>query len=521
MIGVPLLLLLVVPAADPPKPSWPIGKETTYVTGPLDKDGYIDYAAALNERLGKGVTPENNANVLIWKALGPRPEGGDRMPPEYFVSLGINEPPANGDYFIGLRAYMKDHLKLEETDAEAVYDLQSRAGKRPWTARDYPPIAAWLAANEKPLAVVIEASKRPGYFNPLVPNRTEKEPGLLIGALLPSAQKCRELALALCARAMLRTAEGQYDDAWQDLLAAHRLARLVGRGAMNIEALIGIALNATACNADLAFIENAKLTTKQIQDRLKDLQTLTPMPSIADKMDRGERFICLDALQGIHRGMYADVAGGTGKDADPQAVKALATIDFAPSLRKANELYDRLVVAMRQPDRSRRNAELKKIEEELDREAAKRKPDETMLGKVSRVLEIMGDPKVTGKMVGSSIGDTALGLMMPAIVKVQNAHDRCEQVQQNVQVALALAAYRSATGHYPAMLDDLAPKYLAAVPSDLFSGKPLIYRPTENGYLLYSVGVNGKDDGGRSSDDDPPGDDLSVRMPLPELKPKR
>src|SRR5438094_5975588 len=57
------------------KGTFTIGKETTYVTGPLDKDGYIDYAAALNERLGRGVTPENNACVLLWKALGPHPEG--------------------------------------------------------------------------------------------------------------------------------------------------------------------------------------------------------------------------------------------------------------------------------------------------------------------------------------------------------------------------------------------------------------------------------------------------------------
>src|SRR5713101_3375645 len=76
---------------DKPKESAPkkhrgtftISKETTYVTGPLDKDGYIDYAAALNERLGKGVTPENNANVPIWKALGPHPEGAT-MPAEFF-----------------------------------------------------------------------------------------------------------------------------------------------------------------------------------------------------------------------------------------------------------------------------------------------------------------------------------------------------------------------------------------------------------------------------------------------------
>ena len=39
------------------------------VTGPLDQEGYVDYPAALNDRLGKGVKPERNANVLLWKAL--------------------------------------------------------------------------------------------------------------------------------------------------------------------------------------------------------------------------------------------------------------------------------------------------------------------------------------------------------------------------------------------------------------------------------------------------------------------
>ncbi|MEX0704455.1 MAG: hypothetical protein WD069_20305, partial [Planctomycetales bacterium] len=65
----------------------------------------------------------------------------------------------------------------------------------------------------------------------------------------------------------------------------------------------------------------------------------------------------------------------------------------------------------------------------------------------------------------------------------------------------------------------LAPKYIAAVPDDLFSGKPLIYRPTEDGsgYLLYSVGQNEIDDGGSAAaDDDGTGDDLVVRTPTPE-----
>jgi hypothetical protein len=58
-------------------------------------------------------------------------------------------------------------------------------------------------------------------------------------------------------------------------------------------------------------------------------------------------------------------------------------------------------------------------------------------------------------------------------------------------------------------------------PNDIFSDKVLIYRLSGNSYLLYSVGINGKDEEGRGFDDNPTGDDLSVRMPLPELKRKR
>ena len=92
----PLFVLLLLATDDKfaiqPAPKLPLGKDTTYVTGPLDKDGYVDYAAALNERLGKGVTPANNANVLLWKALGPHPEGAT-MP--YHSEISMRGSPSS------------------------------------------------------------------------------------------------------------------------------------------------------------------------------------------------------------------------------------------------------------------------------------------------------------------------------------------------------------------------------------------------------------------------------------------
>jgi hypothetical protein len=65
-----------------------------------------------------------------------------------------------------------------------------------------------------------------------------------------------------------------------------------------------------------------------------------------------------------------------------------------------------------------------------------------------------------------------------------------------LEVGLALERYRSAKGSYPTALADLAPDFIKEVPADLFTGKPLLYRPEPGGALISSVGKNLKDDGG-------------------------
>jgi type II secretory pathway pseudopilin PulG len=64
-------------------------------------------------------------------------------------------------------------------------------------------------------------------------------------------------------------------------------------------------------------------------------------------------------------------------------------------------------------------------------------------------------------------------------------------------VTLALRAYRLDHGAYPPTLAALAPRYLHAVPTDPFAlSGPLRYKRTGTSYVLYSVGPDGKDDGG-------------------------
>jgi hypothetical protein len=494
----------------------PIGKETTFVAGPFDKHGFIDYEAALTAELGKGVTPEKNAQALLMLVLGPNPEGAE-MPSGYFKWLDIPAPPRDGSYFQGLSAFGGNTLRLNEEQLEAVYEFHNRAVKRPWAPKDCPPLAEWLKANDKALARVTEAVKRPEYFNPLVSRRGAGESSVLIGVLLPTVQKCRELGSALAARATLRIGEKKYDEAWRDILACHRLGRLLTRSATLIETLIGFAICQVASDAALAYLDRAELSAEQALQRLKELQALPPVAPLVKQIHLGERMMGLDTLQMIRRG------GPTGLNLtfDPtrqptvEERKALEKLDWTSAMRGANKWYDRLSAAVQLKDRRAREKEFDRLDEELKAITQKLgvRGDFTLV-EFLRLVHTKGAEKA----VGPTTGELLASLLLPRLRTVQQSHDRLAQGERNLVAAFALAAFRADNDRYPQQLKELVPRYLAAVPDDLFSGQALIYKPTQKGYLLYSVGPNGKED--RLSSDDPPGDDIGVSMPLPELKKK-
>jgi len=71
----------------------------------------------------------------------------------------------------------------------------------------------------------------------------------------------------------------------------------------------------------------------------------------------------------------------------------------------------------------------------------------------------------------------------------------------NAIAAIAVERFRRGRGQLPSELAALIPDYLTQIPQDPFDGKPLRYRVESDHYLVYSVGANGVDDGGKQSDD--------------------
>jgi hypothetical protein len=75
-----------------------------------------------------------------------------------------------------------------------------------------------------------------------------------------------------------------------------------------------------------------------------------------------------------------------------------------------------------------------------------------------------------------------------------------ETAKEVVITAIALKRYQLKHGNYPPDLNSLVPEFVPKVPRDPVDGQPLCYRRNADGtFLLYSVGENGKDDGGNPS----------------------
>ena len=74
-----------------------------------------------------------------------------------------------------------------------------------------------------------------------------------------------------------------------------------------------------------------------------------------------------------------------------------------------------------------------------------------------------------------------------------------EAVMGGGQIALACKIYKEREGNFPENIAELIPGILAEEPVDPFTGDPFIYKLQENGFVVYSVGSNEKDDEGRAT----------------------
>jgi hypothetical protein len=495
----------------------PVGRATTFLEGPLDAEGYVDYGAALNAEHGRGVTPETNACVLFWDAVGAEADP-TYATAAYFQALGREVPPKEGRYFVSLDDYLTDHPEIKAPAAEV--DKWFRLSSTPWRGFEHPIVFEWLASNEIPLRVIAEASKRPHYYSPIVAGND------VMNLKLPGAQAWDEVFDALKVRAMLAVGEGRTAEACSDLLVAITLARLVDRSAPPMAENLYYTWEWIVTWSLRGVVTQERPAENDLRALLDALDRRPPRRPPWERCLNSERLSHLDFLQRLARGDEAAL------DRHPETrlprewglkPDDYKRMDFTAALGEANRRYDEIAESYRRMARTERNAAVFEMDKK-NREAAKLYAEGgTLFG------------MKTWKWTPSSPLEISNVIFQERIFRIGLSMTNGDYLEVNgslLRTTIGLEIHRAKYGAYPDRLSELGRRLILAPPVDPYSGSPLLYVRIQDGFLLYSVGPNEIDEGGRDhgdwrqlSDDErtniPTWDDIRIRLPpdRQELRP--
>jgi len=504
-----------------------ISPQTTHITAPLRANGMPNYPRWLDDHERKDVTAENNAAVLLWQAVRPIDMDMEEQHYEFICGeLGIDPVPAKEDClqgvddmetFVRLATWLCEQRRLSvdgriptaqaiaalaslegnpwdlEGDADEMWfvtdPIVEQAASRPWPSEGIAPLADWARENQRPLDLLVAASRRPRFYSPQP--RSLDEQLLITNLDLPLLGTGRDAASALSIRAMWHLHEGRPDAAWEDIIALYRLARLFASGESLINILIGTSFEGIAHWACQSYLGSGVLTAEQARRAECDLNALPNLSSIANAINRGERMLYLDTVINLATDrVEGDARAPSEEIGIPPKVTTglrLVKIDWNFVLSEGNRLYDRAVAAAELPTRAARQAAFAELDAELK----------------MRTNAMQRTPAIAWALIsrrgrGEFIANFLAYLLIPSIGTVQDSVDKANVNLELMRLSAALSVFRAENGHYPEKLDELVPGMVAALPIDIFSGKPPIYKADDDraGFLLYSVGENGVDDGG-------------------------
>lgn len=513
LLAAPLLLLTCGCGGDE-EPAFTISKETTYVTEPLTEDGLPDYRAAMDAIAQGDIQPDENAYVFYAQALGPK-HIGEKRAPRLFERLGVPLPvdsPGPPTDFVEF-LHKEKGVSFADMSTRKV-DEGRLTMERPWTREEFPDVQGWLESNSACLALIVEGSKRPKCYSPWIASDPSEE----FGTSLPIHDYAlRGAARLLLVRAMHAIAAKDFVEAWRDLLACHRLGRHKANGPTLMDALMGMAISEMAYAGQLRLLWELRPDAATLARMAADLEASPAPPDVALSVDPGERlFLLTSVIDSMRKGheaiLLAQILDTEREDKpDPKLDRALTKTDWSAALREINEFFDELAEAMRLESRHERIAAIERWQQKLKARCDKEQAREL---RKQALRAALGQSELLARYVVGELMRNSIDIFMAA----QYAEDRETQRLRNLRIAIALSAYRADHGEFPDSLAALVPAHLKEISAGLFADAPPRYERTAEGYKLWSLGRDGRDDGGQSVPRDKH-DDIAIIMPPPEPMP--
>ncbi|MHC4214267.1 MAG: hypothetical protein ACYSWP_12940 [Planctomycetota bacterium] len=382
---------------------------------------------------------------------------------------------------VKLRSKESDELSQEQRQSLDT-EMNKLLGKKyeESTDQEKERVILWLQNNEEIFDFLAAGVQKPYYWT------SYKEDGdlaALMKNVVPRFSTLKQLAMALRWRIGLSAAEGRCNDALEDVKTCYQLGQHLRGDGILIEQLVGIAIEALAIHSLIETLEDCPIDSSTLAAFQNEFTRMIEKEIFTVSLE-AEKILIYDSIQryfiddplGGHlylKGLDGLITGQPSliKSLEQRGISVLPHILFThPDKQQTKEMFDEFYDFWKKYVH-KNPAQLRSGDIDFSEEA-------------ERIIK----------------GNLLLEIGIPALIRVSElSHRNSIGVKASLTI-LALLRYKAEEGTYPNNLSDLVDSgYLKQLPIDPYSDKPLVYKRTEDNFLLYSFGEDFDDDGGQYS----------------------
>lgn len=412
--------------------------------------------------------------IRAWFERTPPGEQPKQRPKDAYERAGSMVPQSNGRYkgprvMTDLVAWQQafEAAKTNQTTGEFSSPDATPAAR----AAAAPTVLEALRENEPLFAALRAASPRPRSVYPL--NYDAANPWAI---LLPHLAHLRGTAQRLQLKACAELAAGQSDQALADIQLILTLADSLREEKLLISHLVRIATTAIALQPVWEGLVEHRWSEPQLEQLQRELERRNLM---TDRTIFGAERACgLAGIDYLQKHGDFDMFNGS-ENSEPSAANFIARLMPRGWYAFEKRNYTRLLDLS---SRTGWNYDQRRVEPAVVDQNQKA---------LERELSISPWAKVFQHKI-------AAAMLAPAVGRVIQRGAIAQTLLHEAALACALERFHLANGKYPDRLEQLTPQFIQTSPHDLVTGNPLVYSvgPGDT-YRLYSVGWNGKDDGGQ------------------------
>ena len=348
----------------------------------------------------------------------------------------------------------------------------------------------WVAENDKAIEYFKAATQRPHcWWERKVDGRVVE--GWIINVLLPELGSIKKMVMPICWEAKLKASDGKIEESFDDLLKCYKAGEHLKGPRTLIEQLVGISMQGLALRNCRMILNNSDVDAKTLKALQEEFEVMQASFIYVTDYEI-ESFLLADFIQRV----YTDNGKGGGRMI-PKGGLVLLEDNVLPNLsRKGIEIGTvgkhaaSLGMSLVSADRREMTAEVNRVYQTAQRWAEMtpwqlRNSGEDLemgLDKWSRIKQARYWPVLT---------------FIPGLQKIGAMSYRNRAEVDALIATIAILRYEKEKGEYPESLDSLvADGYLKRLPMDPYSNKSLVYSRKDDGFILYSFGLNYADDGG-------------------------